>query len=319
MPPESWRIARVVEIPTLKFTQFPLGALKMIRHRKKSISKAKTRWINFAEEEKSCLGGKRRSRVFGLMNYLSQASTFKFLSLDVRLKVFIFPACFSCFDKNANEMFSLRELKPQSLLESTNNPLLESTWVHASKHRGIKTITYRRICHAPSHLIRASVGSGAVPSRKAPRRRHFHFIGWIHRHGAHAATRRKIFLKLQRFGGAFEGSWRINFVGFRLHFRGKKLDFVVVWWASEGRTFPWTEFSSHFSLCVTFSWIIIIKIPFSLHHRLNFTSLSVQFSRPNFTQRRVDCLSATETKNRYRKMLLVKSPLFPDGRKITQL
>lgn len=86
----------------------------------------------------------------------------------------------------------------------------------------MKTITYRRICHAPSHLIRASVGSGAVPSRKAPRRRHFHFIGWIHRHCAHAATRRKIFLKLQRFGGAFEGSWRINFVGFRLHFRGKK-------------------------------------------------------------------------------------------------
>lgn len=183
----------------------------------------------------------------------------------------------------------------------------------------MKTITYRRICHAPSHLIRASVGSGAVPSRKAPRRRHFHFIGWIHRHCAHAATRRKIFLKLQRFGGAFEGSWRINFVAFRLHFRGKKWILSSFdGWAKQELSRGQNSLHT-FSLCVTFSWIIIIKIPFSLHHRLNYTSLSVQFSRPNFTQRRVDCLSATGTKNRYHKMLLVKSPLFPDGRKITQL
>lgn len=81
--------------------------------------------------------------------------------------------------------------------------------------------TYRRICHASSHLIGTPVRRGAVSACEASRRRHFHFIGGIHGHGTHAAARREVLLELQRFGRAFEWRWRINFVAFLCHLAGK--------------------------------------------------------------------------------------------------
>lgn len=82
--------------------------------------------------------------------------------------------------------------------------------------------TYRRICHAPPHLIGAAIRCGTITSREASRSRHFHFIGWIHRHRTHAAARREILLELQRLGRAFKWRWRINFADFILHWHGGK-------------------------------------------------------------------------------------------------
>ena len=116
-----------------------------------------------------------------------------------------------CFDKNANEMFFSQRWKIY----------FKAFYLIYSRHLCTKTTkkyedqgTYRRICHAPSHLIWVSVWCRAVSAREAPRRWHFHFVRWIHGHCTHATARRKIFFELQRFGRAFERSWRINFAAF---------------------------------------------------------------------------------------------------------
>lgn len=100
-----------------------------------------------------------------------------------------------------------------TIVRQTNNNQKKNTF-HAS--------TYRRIRHAPSHLVGIAIRGGTVAASEATRRRHLHLVGWIHRHSAHAAARREILLELQRFGGAFEWSWRINFADFLLHLREKE-------------------------------------------------------------------------------------------------
>lgn len=69
-------------------------------------------------------------------------------------------------------------------------------------------ITYRGICHTPSHLIRTPIG-GTVASWEASWCSHLHLIGRrIHGH-CHTAAR-EVFLEFQRLGGV---KWRrrVNF------------------------------------------------------------------------------------------------------------
>lgn len=129
-----------------------------------------------------------------------------------------------------------------------------------------EVLTHRRICHAPSHLVGTSIGCWTIASCEATRRRHFHFIGWIHRHGTHASARRKIFFEFQRFSRAFKWSWRINFADFSLHFHGRKNDLNLFLQLLLRKIVDRISALFLFRfVCVTF-----IKIPFSLHHQFNF-------------------------------------------------
>lgn len=126
---------------------------------------------------------------------------------------------------------SSRGWRTQNLLQSAcRQNLLGDEWWRLSMPRHLaskSTNTYRRICHASSHLVGASIGRGAVATCEASRRRHLHFVGGIHGHGAHAAARREVLFELQRFGRAFEWRWRINFAAFLFHLSGKSFYQVI--------------------------------------------------------------------------------------------
>lgn len=162
---------------------------------------------------------------------------------------------------------SSRGWRTQNLLQSAcRQNLLGVEWWRLSMPRHLaskSTNTYRRICHASSHLVGASIGRGAVATCEASRRRHLHFVGGIHGHGAHAAARREVLFELQRFGRAFEWRWRINFAAFLFHLSGKSFFQVI----SMLQVFFVVEFQALPTRFRLSSLSIFIKNPSSLQHR----------------------------------------------------
>lgn len=105
--------------------------------------------------------------------------------------------------------------------------------------------TYRRIRHASSHLVRASICWTIAPG-KASRCRHFHFVRRIHWRHRHASTG-KILFELQRFGGAFKWRWRINFAEFLLTLVRKLFILLLLWIFTFLLTVSWRKFRQTFS------------------------------------------------------------------------
>lgn len=187
--------------------------------------------------------------------------------------------------------------------------------IDKNREKEISSGTYRRIRHAASHLIGPTVGGWAVASREAARRRHFHFIGWIHRHGTHAAARGEVFLELERFRRALKWRWRINFADFLLHFEGEKWICLVRDGRKASREQNFLHFCCHFLINYYQNSIFT-----STSSRFHFFKCSnIHKAKPqkinSIYSESVLLLFRKSWKNRHRdKILLSGCRSFPDGR-----